>query len=100
LEIVLASGHVVAFHADTVVDTSPATDQVIVFSQTVFNHGDGYNNATGVFTAPASGVYMFTVNICTHQGKYFYFAFVKTGESEIVKGGMGDNDSHLCQFNF
>jgi len=87
---------VVAFHANTVANTSPATGHVIVFSQTVFNHGDGYNNATGVFTAPVSGVYMFTVHICTLASKYFSFAFVKTRGGDMVKGVMGDNDNHLC----
>ena len=96
LENVLVSGHVVAFHTDTVVDTNPTRDQVIVFSHTVFNHGGGYNKATGVFTAPVSGVYMLTVNICTYPGLYFGFAFVKTRGSEIVKGVIGDNDNHSC----
>jgi len=42
---------------------------------------------------------MFTVHICTYHGKYFWFAFVKTGGREIAKGLVGDNmdnDNHLC----
>jgi len=87
---------VVAFNAHTVVDTSPAKDHVYVFSQTVFNHGDGYNNVTGVFTAPVSGIYMFTVHLCSLPNKYPHIAFVKTGGSEIVKGAMGTSGVHLC----
>jgi len=89
-------GTVVAFNAHTVVDTSPAKDQVYVFSQTVFNHGDGYNNATGVFTAPVSGVYVLTVHLCSLPNKYSHIAFVKSGGSEIVKGLIGDSSVHLC----
>jgi len=89
-------GTVVAFNAHTVVDTSPANGQVYVFSQTVFNHGGGYNNVAGVFTAPVSGVYMFTVHLCSLPGHYPHIAFVKTGGSEIVKGAMGDSSAHSC----
>jgi len=94
--IILLSGTVVAFSAHTVVDRSPATGQVYVFSNTVFNHGDGYDNATGVFTASVSGVYVFTVQMCSVAARYVYYAFVKTGGSEIVKGWMGDIDETLC----
>ena len=94
--IIFLSGTVVAFSAHTVVDRSPATGQVYVFSNTVFNHGDGYHNATGVFTAPVSGVYVFTVQMCSVAARYVYYAFVKTGGSKIVKGWMGDIDDTLC----
>jgi len=89
-------GTVVAFNAHTVVDTTPAKGQVYVFSQTFFNHGDGYNNGTGVFTAPVSGVYMFTVHLCSLPNKYVFFAIVKTGWNEIVKGVVGDQDANVC----
>lgn len=38
----------------------------IVFNQVLVNQGSGYNNQTGVFTAPQSGIYqfMFSAQLC------------------------------------
>jgi len=34
--------------------------------------------------------------MCSVSARYVYYAFVKTGGSEIVKGWMGDKDETLC----
>ena len=36
------------------------TDQVLPFNKVLLNDGQGYNNYTGTFVAPVSGVYSFT----------------------------------------
>lgn len=39
------------------------------FDQVVLNDGDAYNNATGIFTAPTLGVYIFTAQFFTDKGQ-------------------------------
>ena len=34
-------------------------DQTLIFNQVLFNDGGAYNNASGIFTCPVSGVYLF-----------------------------------------
>ena len=35
-------------------------DQIIVFNQIILNEGGGYDQETGVFTCPKSGLYLIT----------------------------------------
>jgi hypothetical protein len=50
-----------------------------IFDTVVFNNGSGYNNGTGVFTAPKTGKYMFTASITMenlssgHNASFFRF---------------------------
>ena len=44
---------------DTAGITGNGTTATVVFNNTIFNNGSGYNNATGVFTAPITGIYLF-----------------------------------------
>ena len=87
---------VVAFNAHTPTDKQPATNQVIVFSHPVFNIGNAYNSGTGVFTAPLTGVYMFTAHFCIVYQTEWYYAFVREEENVMVKGRMYDNDNNHC----
>ncbi|KAH9492102.1 Complement C1q-like protein 4 [Bulinus truncatus] len=43
-------------------------DQTLVYDAVHTNIGGGYNRQTGVFTAPESGVYLFTVSCLTNNG--------------------------------
>ncbi|XP_060564391.1 cerebellin-3-like [Ruditapes philippinarum] len=51
-------------------------NQSIVFPLVLLNEGGGYNESTGIFTAPVSGMYQFSINICNADGKYMTAAIV------------------------
>jgi hypothetical protein len=48
-------------------------DQTVQFENVPLNEGNGFNNYTGVFTVPRSGVYMliFLSKIITKVNQYF-----------------------------
>jgi hypothetical protein len=48
----------------------------IVFDSIVTNIGNGYNNYQGVFTAPISGLYLFTTSLMSNHNMEFWVNFV------------------------
>ena len=70
----------IGFYAfsDTAVPVWSGTKKV-VFEKVVSNLGNGYNNNTGVFTAPRKGVYVFLWTMTTYQGHSFEAYLVKNG---------------------
>ncbi|XP_060592693.1 heavy metal-binding protein HIP-like [Ruditapes philippinarum] len=56
----------VAFKARLNVNTAVVGGQTIVFPVFIFKEGDAYNPGTGKFTAPVSGVYMFSLAFCVY----------------------------------
>lgn len=42
----------------------------IVFEKTITSSGSGYNNLTGVFVAPMSGLYSFSCSLLDHTGEH------------------------------
>ncbi len=50
-------------------DFTPYPDQTIVYGNVRLNLGNHYNSSSGIFTAPRSGIYYFSVNVRqTRQG--------------------------------
>ncbi|XP_052769576.1 complement C1q-like protein 4 [Mya arenaria] len=49
----------------------------VIFDRVLLNAGGGYNNATGSFTVPLSGIYLFAVSVFDHM------ATAATGNAKI-----------------
>ncbi|XP_052778872.1 complement C1q tumor necrosis factor-related protein 7-like [Mya arenaria] len=76
----------VLFRARGVADYTLTTkNQIIIFTEMLYNVSGGYNPATGKFTAPFTGIYLFTVHLCAaHSGSIFY-AIITNGE-QVANG--------------
>ncbi|KAK7507750.1 hypothetical protein BaRGS_00000715 [Batillaria attramentaria] len=73
-------GFSVRMKAEDMRDLAPT--QVVSFDDVISNAGGGYDSSTGVFTAPASGTYVFylqTLNHNTRDGRIF-LDIIKNGE--------------------
>jgi len=44
------------------------TGERLVYKVVLLNEGGGYDNSTGYFTAPRSGTYLFTAQVCSGDG--------------------------------
>ncbi|XP_053374342.1 uncharacterized protein LOC128546944 [Mercenaria mercenaria] len=88
-------GLAVAFRSKDVADLTPSSGDTLVFKTTMLNEGLGYDNTTGIFTAPVGGAYMFTVQFCVYGGKDMYYAIVADNE-EIKKGWFCDKNWNTC----
>ncbi|WAQ99663.1 hypothetical protein MAR_024036 [Mya arenaria] len=67
----------------------------IVFTKTVYDFGNGYDNVTGVFTVPVDGTYLFTMHLCSHAGKDIHYRLTIDDEDHL--GGRNFNTgSHVC----
>jgi hypothetical protein len=56
--------------------------QTLVFPVILNNKGSGFNNETGVFTAPVSGLYQFSVHLCIWVGQYVRIDIVS--ENDVI----------------
>jgi hypothetical protein len=68
----------VAFHAVAYSSTGVST---IIFDHVITNIGDGYDNTTGVFTVPTTGLYVFPWTIETY-GQLTEGALLINGKQE------------------
>nr|XP_022308159.1 cerebellin-3-like [Crassostrea virginica] len=57
-----------------------ATNGRVVFGTVDLNEAKGYNPSNGIFTAPASGVYVFDWTTMTQVGKSAYTSLVVNGK--------------------
>ncbi|KAL4239563.1 hypothetical protein ACF0H5_000375 [Mactra antiquata] len=85
----------VAFSAGNLKDLSPSTGQTLIFDVIDYNEGNGYNAATGVFTAPESGWYLFLAHVCIHGGRYIAYTIVNDG-TDVLRSFQGDNKYNIC----
>ncbi|WAQ99664.1 hypothetical protein MAR_024037 [Mya arenaria] len=67
----------------------------IVFTRTVYNFRNGYDNGTGVFTVPVDGTYLFTMHLCSDVRKTVHYHLVVDDQAHL--GGMhGSLDYNSC----
>ncbi|XP_045187656.2 uncharacterized protein LOC123545400 [Mercenaria mercenaria] len=66
----------VSFRASVPEKTRFRGVEKIIFSKPLENTGHGYDNETGIFTAPFTGTYLFTFHIC-QGGNYIDLAIMK-----------------------
>ncbi|XP_045200343.2 uncharacterized protein LOC123554329 [Mercenaria mercenaria] len=85
----------VVFQAKDVTDTSPGKDHTLVFKTTMLNKGNGYDNSTGIFTAPVSGTYLFTIQLCVPVNTSPWYNIV--AENKLIQTGyFYDRKSNSC----
>ena len=69
------------FSAYGVVNISPRKNQTIVYHNVTVNIGHGYNATDSVFTAPANGTYLFSMQVCTTKNNWGWFQLVVSDHS-------------------
>lgn len=77
---------------------SPAeliTSKPVIFRDITFNEGNGYDKTTGIFTAPVSGTYIFSIQFCTSANDGLGYV-VMSKERELKRGYMKDTDQDSC----
>ncbi|XP_060584368.1 uncharacterized protein LOC132740478 [Ruditapes philippinarum] len=88
-------GPTVTFRCKDLVNLTPNAGETLVFKTTTLNKGLGYDNKSGIFTAPVAGTYTFSVHFCVAGGKNMYYAIVADGV-EIKKGWFCDLKWNTC----
>ncbi|XP_060584365.1 uncharacterized protein LOC132740475 isoform X1 [Ruditapes philippinarum] len=82
-------GPTVAFRSKDLVDKTPSAGDTLVFKTTTLNEGLGYDNKSGIFTAPVAGTYTFSVQLYVHPEHNMYYAII-ADSVEINKGLFAD----------
>ncbi|WAQ93803.1 C1QT5-like protein [Mya arenaria] len=86
----------VLFRAREVVEYTLSTrNDIIIFSNVLFNVGGGYNSETGKFTAPVAGTYLFTVSLCPISGKSIFYKIV-VNEDVVANGHSFSVSGYPC----
>ncbi|XP_045169349.2 uncharacterized protein LOC123532065 [Mercenaria mercenaria] len=84
----------VAFNANKTSVLDSSLLRTIVFTQILLNDGGAYNNATGIFTAPTTGIYQFNGHVCGNSGKDMLYKLIVEGQT-LISGGykVSSNDT-------
>lgn len=88
--------NVIAFHAylkSTLYNVTPNT--TITFESVHLNKGDGYDPATGIFTAPEDGVYSFAWSFLSKKGGTVYFAAVVKNADRVHTCINNQQSTHI-----
>jgi len=68
---------IIAFRVSSPTASTYSSSSVITFSDVQLNVGDAYDVNTGKFTAPVSGLYIFTSQLCVNKGQHVYIEIAK-----------------------
>ncbi|XP_052812646.1 complement C1q tumor necrosis factor-related protein 3-like isoform X2 [Mya arenaria] len=85
----------ILFKATKVSNKIPNQGQIIVFKETLSNFGNGYDSNTGIFDAPVSGSYLFTVHLCSEPGGYIVSNLVNDGKTQTTDSNY-DKEGKVC----
>ncbi|XP_045187008.1 complement C1q subcomponent subunit A-like [Mercenaria mercenaria] len=85
----------VIFRAKDVKDITPSSGDILVFKTTRLNEENGYDNSSGTFTAPVSGTYLFTIQLCVPSRTTLGYDIV-AGNKEIQQGYFYDKNNDSC----
>ncbi|XP_052814185.1 thrombospondin-1-like [Mya arenaria] len=58
------------------------TGNIITFTAVILNEGNAFNKTTGLFTAPSSGNYFFSVQLCVQSRQSIYFN-IRKGNTDM-----------------
>ncbi|XP_052764445.1 uncharacterized protein LOC128206180 [Mya arenaria] len=86
---------VVFFNSKTVADTTIKAGHTIVFTETMVNDGNGYDNTTGIFTAPEDGIYLVSLHVCVKNKQNLYYGLVIDGKDSL-RGEMYEHYAYSC----
>ena len=67
----------------------------VIFSKTLFDEKEAFDNTTGKYTVPVSGTYIFISQLCVNGANYAAVNFVADG-SRIGAFASGDDSYHTC----
>lgn len=84
----------VLFKSTSLADVTPNSNVILKFQTTMYNFGNGYDNNTGVFTAPVNGTYLFTAQLCGHTNRYACYG-IYVGDALVTKALDYDSDGGL-----
>ena len=84
---------IIHFSARGLKNKSPVKTETLIFTTIMSNEGSGYNDETGVFTAPVGGLYMFNLQLCILNNKHLHFEIVANGQT-IGKRLAIDDSGH------
>ncbi|WAR29954.1 hypothetical protein MAR_003522 [Mya arenaria] len=85
----------VFFNSKNVADTSIKTGHTIVFTETLVNDGNGYDNTTGIFTTPVDGTYLVSLHMCVKNKQNLYYGLVIDGK-DTLRGEMYEYRAYSC----
>ncbi|BFZ06156.1 hypothetical protein BsWGS_09195 [Bradybaena similaris] len=71
---------IVAFFANIKAHRQYAANDIVKFDNVVTNEGNAYNQATGIFTATKSGLYVFHFSFLSLKNSFFLFDLVQNNE--------------------
>ncbi|XP_070201450.1 uncharacterized protein [Littorina saxatilis] len=92
----------VSFHASGLNNTTPSSGDVLIPTTVLNNQGNGYNPATGKFTAPYNGTYCFMSSLWGQgSGHYIAVYLMVEGKQELYVhttfGSAGVSDTASLQ---
>ncbi|XP_041375033.1 multimerin-2-like [Gigantopelta aegis] len=94
-----AKNVIVAFHTEMTNDVTIQEHSVVRFNNVNINIGSGYNNGSGVFRAPVSGIYLILLQVYSKPQHHVALSLYKQGTAvnEAVAGTGGYQSSTVAE---